>query len=285
MEEKEFQADRMSAGKVIFYIASAIICIAWIFPVLWLIATSLKPEGLTSVWPPEWIADETTFENYVEIFRRFPTIYWLRNSIIVTVIANILVVFLGSLVAYSFSRFKFKLNKVLFLIAIATLIIPQEITIVPLYIALSKLGLSNTYFSLIMPAVAGPMSIFLFKQFFDGFPKELEEAALIDGCSRFRIYWNLILPLSGPVIAAVTIITFSFVWNDLMWPLIITATKDAATLPVGIVQEFPLSSFAKVHQYAKQASISFIAIIPTLLLFLALQRHFVRGIISTGIKG
>ena len=124
-----------------------------------------------------------------------------------------------------------------------------------------------------------------FKQFFDGFPKELEEAALIDGCSRFRIYWNLILPLSGPVIAAVTIITFSFVWNDLMWPLIITATKEAATLPVGIVQEFPLSSFAKVHQYAKQASISFIAIIPTLLLFLALQRHFVRGIISTGIKG
>lgn len=285
MISRKIPKKRFSFSKLMFYLIFVPVCTFWMLPILWLVATSLKPEGLTSVWPPQWIAEITTFENYIQIFQKFDTIFWLRNSVIVTTISIILTVFFGSLAGYAFSRLQFKLNGVLFLIVIATLIIPQEITIVPLYIILSKLGLGNTYFSLIMPAIAGPMSIFLFKQFFDSFPKELEEAALIDGCGRFRIFWSLVLPLSGPVIAAVIIITFCNVWNDLLWPLIITTSKSATTLPVGIVQEFPFAAFAKITQYAKQAAISTISIVPSILVFIGLQKYFIRGIATTGIKG
>lgn len=285
MESRRFSKKKISFSKLIFYVIFIPVCALWILPILWLFATSLKPESLTSVWPPQWVAKITTFENYIILFKDFDTIFWIRNSIIVTTLSIIITVFLGSLAAYAFSRLQFKLNRVLFFIVIGTLIIPQEITIVPLYIILSKLGLGNTYFSLIMPAIAGPMSIFLFKQFFDGFPKEVEEAALIDGCSRFRIYWNLVLPLSGPVIATVVIITFTFVWNDLLWPLIITTSKASVTLPVGIVQEFPFASFAKVHQFGMQGAISIISIIPSILVFIFLQRYFIKGIATTGIKG
>jgi ABC-type glycerol-3-phosphate transport system permease component len=273
----------------------AVVCLAlafaFLFPVAWQVATSLKPEPLIPTWPPKWSAGVVTFQNYRNIMFGLASqgvyydfFYWLRNSLIVAVVATALTIFLGSLAGYSFARFRFKGHRPLFMLAIATIIIPQEITIVPLYIALTRMGFSDTFFGLIMPVVANPVSIFLFKQFFDGFPKDLEEAALIDGYGRFRIWWKLVMPLSTAVILAVAILTFTASWNDMLWPIIITSTKKAATLPVGIVQHFEMFQGAKVVLYGNQSAITILAILPTLLVFILLQKNFVQGIARTGIK-
>jgi ABC-type glycerol-3-phosphate transport system permease component len=277
--------------RIILWLVCVVIAFFFLFPVAWQVATSIKPERLIPTWPPVWYSGEVTFENYYQIMFGMASqgvyydfFYWLRNSIIVAIFATVITIFLGSLAGYSFARFKFKGQKPLFMLAIATIIIPQEITIVPLYIALTKMGFSNTYFSLIMPVVANPVSIFLFKQFFDGFPKDLEEAALIDGYSRFHIYRQLVLPLSTAVILAVAILTFTASWNDMLWPIIITSTKRAATLPVGIVQHFEMFQGAKVVLYGHQSAITILAILPTLIVFIFLQKNFVQGIARTGIK-
>jgi ABC-type glycerol-3-phosphate transport system permease component len=272
-----------------------VVCLALAFmfllPVVWQVATALKPEAKIPTWPPKWYVGEITFANFRQIMFGLASqgVYyeffaWLRNSIVVAVISTLLTIFLGSLAGYAFARFRFKAQRSLFMLAIATIIIPQEITIVPLYIAMTRMGLSDTYFGLIMPVVANPVSIFLFKQFFDGFPKDLEEAALIDGYGRFRIWWTLIMPLSTAVNLAVAILTFTASWNDMLWPIIITSTKKAATLPVGIVQHFEMFQGAKVVLYGNQSAITVLAIIPTLIVFILLQKNFVQGIARTGIK-
>jgi multiple sugar transport system permease protein len=277
--------------QIVLWVVCLALAFAFLFPVVWQLATSLKPEPKIPTWPPQWYAGELTLANFQRIMFGLASqgVYydffsWLRNSIVVAVFSTLLTIFLGSLAGYSFSRFRFKGQRPLFMLAIATIIIPQEITIVPLYIAMTKMGFSDTYFGLIMPVVANPVSIFLFKQFFDGFPKDLEEAALIDGYGRFRIWWTLVMPLSTAVNLAVAILTFTASWNDMLWPIIITSTKKAATLPVGIVQHFEMFQGAKVVLYGNQSAITILAILPTLLVFILLQKNFVQGIARTGIK-
>jgi ABC-type glycerol-3-phosphate transport system permease component len=267
------------------YLVCAAIALLSLFPTLWLIATSLKPERLIPHWPPQWYAGVLTLENYIAVFTKYNFLSWLRNSTVVSVLGTLLTIFLGSLASYSFSRFRFKGKNVLFMLTVATVILPQEITIIPLYIALTRMGLGNTYLSLILPAIANPVSIFLFRQFFDGFPKELEEAALMDGYGRFMIYYRLVMPLSTAVIMAVAILTFTAVWNDMLWPIIITSSKKTATLAVGIVQHFEMFQGAKMMRYGHQSAASILCIIPTLILFMLLQKYFVQGISRTGIKG
>jgi len=277
-------ADR-TFRRVGLYLVCAAIGVVSLFPTLWLIATSLKPERLIPHWPPQWYTGVLTLENYISVITKYDFLYWLRNSTVVSVAATLLTILLGSLASYAFSRFHFKGRNLLFMLTIATVILPQEITIIPLYISLTRAGLGNTYLSLILPAIANPVSIFLFRQFFDGFPAELEEAALMDGYGRFTIYYRLVMPLSTAVIMAVAILTFTAVWNDMLWPIIITSSKKTATLPVGIVQHFEMFQGAKMMRYGDQSSASVLCIIPTLILFVLLQKYFVQGISRTGIKG
>ena len=277
-------ADR-TFRRVGLYLVCAAIGVVSLFPTLWLIATSLKPERLIPHWPPQWYTGVLTLENYISVITKYDFLYWLRNSTVVSVAATLLTILLGSLASYAFSRFHFKGRNLLFMLTIATVILPQEITIIPLYISLTRAGLGNTYLSLILPAIANPVSIFLFRQFFDGFPAELEEAALMDGYGRFTIYYRLVMPLSTAIIMAVAILTFTAVWNDMLWPIIITSSKKTATLPVGIVQHFEMFQGAKMMRYGDQSSASVLCIIPTLILFVLLQKYFVQGISRTGIKG
>jgi len=278
-------SSRRTIGRIGLYLVCAAIALVSLFPTLWLIATSLKPERLIPHWPPLWYAGALTLENYISVITKYDFLYWLRNSTIVSVFGTLLTIFLGSLASYAFSRFRFKGRNLLFMLTVATVILPQEITIIPLYISLTRIGLGNTYLGLILPAIANPVSIFLFRQFFDGFPTELEEAALMDGYGRFRIYYRLVMPLSTAVIMAVAILTFTAVWNDMLWPIIITSSKRAATLPVGVVQHFEMFQGAKMMRYGDQSAASILCIIPTLILFIVLQKFFVQGIARTGIKG
>ncbi len=277
-------ANRIARRTGLYVICIAVALVS-LFPTLWLVATSLKPERLIPHWPPLWYTGVLTLENYISVITKYDFLYWLRNSTIVSVLGTLLTIFLGSLASYAFSRFRFKGRNLLFMLTIATVILPQEITIIPLYISLTRIGLGNTYLSLILPAIANPVSIFLFRQFFDGFPAELEEAALMDGYGRFHIYYRLVMPLSTAVIMAVAILTFTAVWNDMLWPIIITSSKKAATLPVGIVQHFEMFQGAKMMRYGDQSAASILCIIPTLILFVLLQKYFVQGISRTGIKG
>lgn len=254
------------------------------FPTMWMVATSLKPEPLIPAWPPKWYVGVLTVENYVKVFTKYPVFFWLRNSAAVSISSTLLTIFLSSLAGYAFARFRFWGRNALFMLAIAMIIIPQEIMIIPLYISLTRLGLANTYFSLIMPIVANPVSIFLFRQFFDGFPRELEEAALIDGHSRFSIYALLVMPLSGAVIIAVAILTFTSAWNDMLWPVIITSSVRAATFPVGVVEHLGMFLGALDVSYGEQSAMSILGLMPTAILFIILQKYFIQGITRIGLK-
>jgi ABC-type glycerol-3-phosphate transport system permease component len=278
-------SERRFSGKLVLLILCLAIAALSLFPTLWMFATSLKPDPLIPTWPPKWYAGVVTLANYLNVFTGYPFLYWLRNSVAVSLISTALTIFLGSLAGYAFARFKFRGKNLLFLLAVATIIIPQEITIIPLYISMTKIGIANTYLSLILPLVANPVSIFLFKQFFDGFPIELEEAAFLDGLGRFNIYSRLVMPLSTAVIMAVAILTFTAAWNDMLWPTIITSTVKAATLPVGVVQHFEMFQGAKVVRYGDQSAVSILCLVPTVIVFIILQKYFIQGIARTGLKG
>ncbi len=278
-------SDRRASHKLLLFAVCLIIAAVSLFPTLWMMATSLKPNPLIPTWPPKWYAGVLTIENYITVFTKYPFLYWLRNSIVVSLCTTLLTIILGSLAGYAFARFKFRGKNLLFMLAIATIIIPQEITIIPLYISMTKLGVANTYLSLILPLVANPVSIFLFKQFFDGFPLELEEAAFLDGLGRFHIYSRLVMPLSTAVIMAVAILTFTAAWNDMLWPIIITSNVKAATLPVGVVQHFEMFQGAKVVNYGDQSAVSILCLVPTVIVFIVLQKYFIQGIARTGLKG
>ena len=276
---------RRVPAKVFLLAGSLAIAALSLFPTVWMVATSLKPEPLIPAWPPKWYVGVFTIANYVSVFTNYPFLSWLRNSVVVSLSSTLLTILLGSLAGYAFARFRFRGKNLLFMLAIATIIIPQEITIIPLYISMTRLGVANTYFSLIMPIIANPVSIFLFRQFFDGFPLELEEAALIDGHGRFAIWARLVMPLSTAVIMAVAILTFTAAWNDMLWPIIITSNVKAATLPVGVVQHFEMFQGAKVVKYGEQTTVSLLCLVPTVVVFVILQKYFIQGIARTGLKG
>ncbi len=278
-------SQRRFSRKILLLVVCLAIALVSLFPTLWMAATSLKPAPLIPTWPPKWYAGVLTLANYANIFTGYPFLYWLRNSVIVSLASTLLTIVLGSLAGYAFARFTFRGKNALFMLAIATIIIPQEITIIPLYISMTKIGLANSYASLIFPLVANPVSIFLFKQFFDGFPIELEEAAFLDGLGRFNIYSRLVMPLSTAVIMAVAILTFTAAWNDMLWPTIITSNVKAATLPVGVVQHFEMFQGAKVVKYGDQSAVSILCLIPTVIVFIVLQKYFIQGIARTGLKG
>ena len=278
-------SERRIQGRLLLLLGCLAIAGLSLFPTLWMIATSLKPERLIPTWPPKWYAGVLTVANYVAVFTKYPFLFWLRNSVVVSLASTLLTIFLGSLAGYAFARFRFRGKNLLFMLAIATIIIPQEITIIPLYISMTRLHVANTYISLILPILANPVSIFLFKQFFDGFPLELEEAALIDGHGRFNIYAQLVMPLSTAVIMAVAILTFTAAWNDMLWPIIITSDIKAATLPVGVVQHFEMFQGAKVVKYGEQSAVSILCLVPTVIVFVVLQKYFIQGIARTGLKG
>lgn len=248
-----------------------------------MLSTSLKPGSRVTEWPPKWIISQMTFQNYVGIFRDYDYVFWLRNSSVVSLCATVLTILLGSLAAYGYSRFEFKGKNILYLFTIAMIIVPQEVLLVPLFMSFTKIGMGNTYISLVLPVIANPMSIFLFRQFFDGFPQELEDAARIDGCTTFRIYFEILMPLSASVIIAVAIISFTTAWNDMIWPIIISSSKKTATLAVGMVQNFEAG--ARIIQFGHQGAMAILCILPTVGVFLVLQKYIALSEATTGIKG
>lgn len=275
---------RLSPIRVLLYLLMTLAAILFLMPVAWMLVMSILPEHEIFQPIPHWIPQEPTLQNFQELFKRAeeaPVLRWFLNSVLVAGTGTVCYLLLTSMAAYAFSRLQFPGRNVLFLVVIATLIIPGQVTIIPVFLLLQKLHWFNTYYALIVPGLAGAFGVFLLRQFFLTIPKELEEAALIDGCKRAGIYWRVILPLGKPALATLAIFSFLGGWNDFMLPLIATNEIEMRTLPVGLTIFLGRYSM----QYGLVMATAVIATLPVLVMFLLFQRHIIRGVVLTGLKG
>ena len=265
----------------IAYILLGIGGITMLVPFLWMISTSLKDAGAVFTYPPKWIPDPFVWKNYIEVLKVVPFARFYFNSIFVAVVVTIGQVFTSSLAAYAFSRLKFPGRDKLFFAYLATMMIPGSVTMIPVYVLLRLLGWVDTYKALIIPAMFSAYGTFMLRQFFMTLPKELEDAAKIDGSGFFGIYWRITLPLSKPALATLTIFTFMGSWGSFMWPLLVTNSMELKTLPVG------LESFQSIYttDWTLLMAGSVMAMLPIVLIFIFNQRFFVEGIKLSGIKG
>lgn len=263
------------------YILLAIGGITMIVPFLWMISTSLKDAGAVFTYPPKWIPDPIVWRNYLDVLKVVPFARFYFNSIFVAIVVTVGQVFTSSLAAYAFSRLKFPGRDKLFFAYLATMMIPGSVTMIPVYVLLRILGWIDTYKALIIPAMFSAYGTFMLRQFFMTLPKDLEDAAKIDGCGFFGIYWRIILPLSKPALATLTIFTFMGSWGSFMWPLLVTNSMELKTLPVG------LESFQSIYttDWTLLMAGSVMAMLPIVIIFLLNQRFFVEGIKLSGIKG
>ena len=232
-------------------------------------------------WPIRLIPEKWTLGNYQRVWQDLPFGQWLFNSFIITLIQTLTNVFFASLAGFAFARLDFPGKNILFSILLGSLMIPGIILLVPKFIILNEFQLINSYPGLILPGLVSVVNIFLMKQFFETIPKDLEEAALIDGCSYFRIFWQIFIPISKPALAAVAIYTFQGSWNEFLWPVIVSTTNDMFTLPVGMA--FLKNEFQV--QWPLMMAGTVLISLPTLAIFLIFQRYFVQGVASAGLKG
>ncbi|WP_413166942.1 carbohydrate ABC transporter permease [Capilliphycus salinus ALCB114379] len=264
------------------YFLLGAIAIFMLFPLLWLLSTALK-SGSENIFqfPPQLLPSEPTFDNFIKVWQTNPMGRYLVNSIIVaslTVEFNLL--FCG-LAAYPLARLNFRGRDGIFTAIIATIMIPFQIVMIPLYVLTVQLGLRNSYFGLIFPSMASAFGIFLLRQAFLGVPKELEEAARMDGCSELGIWWNIMLPAVRPALITLGIFVFIGSWSDFLWPLLILDQPEYYTLPLGVAKLAGTFSL----DWRLVAAGAVISIAPVLLLFLLLQRYIVPTDAATGVKG
>jgi multiple sugar transport system permease protein len=253
------------------------------FPFLWMLSTALKPPGTAYAFPPEWIPRSVTLANFPAAFQLIPFGMFLRNSVIVTSVAIIGELLSASIVAYGFARFRFPGRNLLFLLVLATMMIPYQVTIIPTFMVYKTLGWLNTFLPLTVPFFFGPpFSVFLLRQFFLTLNTELDDAAKIDGASEFRIFWQILVPLAKPALATVAVFSFVANWNDFLGPLIYLNDTDKYTLALGI--NFLRAARSQSTDITIQMAGTLLFLLPCVILFFAAQRYFVQGIVTTGLK-
>ena len=257
------------------------LAVVMIIPMIWMVITSFETLNETRHFPPILIPSSIQWQNYTEVLQRAPFARWFANTLVVTVVVVAGNLLFCSLAGYAFARIKFFGRDVVFILVLATLMIPFQVIMIPTFLIVRKLGLIDTLGALIVPNLAGAFGIFLLRQFFRSLPIELEEAARIDGASRLGVLFKIVLPLSGPVLATVAVITFLWTWNDFLWPLVTIYNPDNMTLQLG------LTTFQGAHQTNTHLlmAANVMSVIPVLLLFFVAQRFFIRGIATSGLKG
>jgi multiple sugar transport system permease protein len=264
------------------YFLLALTAISMIFPFYWMLATSLKSEARVFAFPPEWIPSPPILDSYQYIFTELPFTTYIFNSLKVSLLSTFGVVLSSSLAAYAFARVRFRGREILFMITLAALMIPAQVTMIPLYVVMTRIGWVDTHWPLIAPAYfASAFGIFLMRQYFMTIPHELNDAAKIDGCSHFGVYWRIMLPLAKAVIATLALLSFMGSWNDLLGPVIYLYREDLFTLPLALTR-FRGQYYT---QWANMMAGATISLLPILVLFLFTQQYFVRGVVLSGLKG
>ncbi|MFP7285895.1 carbohydrate ABC transporter permease [Shouchella clausii] len=258
-------------------IAGAIIMVT---PFLWMVTTSLKTylESMQippTIWPETW-----RFDNFSRVFESADFLRYYANTIVVTVLRTGAQLFLCSMAAYAFARLNFPFKNTLFLLMLSVLMVPMQVILIPNYALLAQLGWIDTFYALIVPGMFSAFGVFLLRQFFMGIPKELDEAAIMDGCTHWGIYWRIILPNAKPALVALAIFTVLAAWNDFLWPLVMTNSADMRVLSVGIANfEGQYST-----EYPLLMAAALMSTVPMLLMFLFLQKHLIAGIALGGVR-
>ncbi len=254
-----------------------------ILPLVWMVSTSFKQPQTVFTLVPQWIPNPFDWTNYIKIWQVVPLLRFFINSAFVAVCVTAGHVFASACAAYAFARLKFPGRDTLFFAYIATMMIPGSVTIIPVFILMKLFGWVDTYRALIIPGFFSAFGTFLLRQFFLSISQDIEDAAKIDGASTFRIFWRIILPMSKPALAALTIATFMGNWQSFMWPLLVVDSVEKKTLPIG------LAYFQELYQYANPnwpllMAASLVAMLPIIILFVCNQRYFIGGIRLTGVQ-
>lgn len=257
--------------------------VTFVLPYFWLLTTSLKESGKEFLYPPQWIPDPIVWSNYVTMWNLLPFPRWFLNTLVIVVLNCLGSILTASMAGYAFARLRFPAKTFLFTVCLATMMLPDIVMLIPRFILFKTLGWVGTNLPLWVPAWfgGGAFYIFLCRQFFMTIPYELEEAARIDGASSYRIWWTIMLPLSGPVLAAMAILLFQSHWNDFLHPLIYLPDRATMTLSVGL--RTMLGLYSTQWNLLMAASAAMTA--PMIVVFFAAQRHFIRGIVMTGLQG
>jgi multiple sugar transport system permease protein len=259
-----------------------VLAASWLLPLAWAVDTSLKSEADAGAPGASWLPDGGfTLEAYRTVLGQGNIPVWALNSLLTSVAVTVLTVAVSALAAYGFSRTLFRGRRVLLAVTIGSIMVPPQILIVPLFRQMLAMNLVDTYAAIILPQTVAPVMVFILKKFFDGIPRELEDAARIDGAGHLRVFWNVVLPLSRPILAAVSIFVFINAWNNFLWPFITTNDPDLMTLPVGL----PTVKDSYGVQYAQSMASAVLAAIPLLVVFLFFQRRIISSVATTGLGG
>lgn len=277
-----FQTKRV-VGKLMFWIAMLIGIVVFVSPFLWMVFGSFKTEAeiwLDLSYLSNWLPKSFYLGNFRDVFLEFDFLRWFFNTFVVSVSVLIIRLFICSITAFGFAKYRFPGKEVLFILVLSSMMIPFEVTMIPLFIMVHKFGWLDTYRGIVFPHVANAFGIFLMRQFIRTMPDELLDAGRIDGCSELGIYWRIVLPLCKPGLTALAIITFLGTWNEFIWPLLVIQTESMKTLTLGIA--------IMVQNYIGRMNIlltaSLVMTIPILIFYLVFQKNFVEGVTLTGLK-
>lgn len=263
------------------YVVMTLGLAAMIMPFAWMILGSFKTDAEIRQYPTDFLPKQPTLDNFVALFARLDFATFFFNSVVVAAFVTLGNIVFCSMVGYALAKLQFRGKRLLFALVLSTLMVPGVVTFVPLFVLTANLGLVNSYPGLILPFLITPLGVFLMRQFMLGLPDELIEAARIDGASEWRIFLRVIMPLCGPAIATLTILTFLASWNNFLWPLVVATTEDMYTLPVALAL---YSVGQNAARYGLMMAGAVVVVVPVLVVFVLLQRHFVQGISLTGIK-
>ncbi|HEY0187272.1 MAG TPA: carbohydrate ABC transporter permease [Cellulomonas sp.] len=272
---------RRALSAIVLYIVLTVASAAILLPFFWMVVSSLKNNNQIFTVPVQWLPDPAVWQNYLDIWSKSDMASWLRTTLLLSVSVTCLQLFTGSFAAYGFAKTRFPGRDLLFLTYIGTIAVPWQAYMIPQFILMSRLGLSNTLWSIVALQAFGAFGVFLMKQYYESIPEELSEAARIDGLSEYGIWRRIVLPLSGPAVATLALLTFVNTWNDYLGPLIYLRDPDLWTIQIG------LRSLVSQYnaEYALIMTGSVLSVLPIAVIFLLGQRYFVQGIATSGLKG
>lgn len=278
------ERNNMGWSDLAVWIIGTTIALVWAAPFFWMVSTSFKFPSDVMTASIEWIPRRVTIDNYVKIFE-YPIVRWFLNSLVQAVASTTLCVLFGALAGFSLAQFRYPGRATIFLVFLASIMIPVEVSVVPMLLAFIKIGWASTYKALILPTIANVFAVYIFRQFFLNFPKELIEAGRMDGAGAFRLFWFVALPLARAPMIAAAVIVFTLNWNNFLWPLLVVFDESMKTMPVGIARFAPvIGTHTQLEGYSVAMAGITVLSIPSLALFFFLQRYFIQGISHGGIK-
>ncbi len=275
------QSTSYKISRVVLYVVLIALAALMLVPFVWMLSASLKLDKDVFVFPIKWIPENPRWANYVDIWTKIPLSKFVLNTTKLTIIVTILQLFTSSFAAYAFAKLKFKHRDLLFLAYVSTIAMPWQVYMVPQFIMMRSMGMNDSHMAIICLQAFSAFGVFMMRQFYQGIPDELCEAARIDGMNEYQIWYRIMLPLSKPALSTLTIFTFVSTWNDFLGPMIYLKTEAKKTLQIGL--RMFISQYSSEYGLIMAASV--LSLIPVLVVFLSLQKYFVEGIAATGVKG